>query len=172
MIATRAANPADVEAIGDILAEALAGYCTWAPSDWAPPVPTAVDVSRLAQALERPDVWCLVALDGADLIGHVALSLFTVEDPQLPPADTINLWQLFVRPAFQGLGVAKQLMNAAVQEARAREFTRMRLWTPQGAGRARRFYEREGWTMTGAVHEHSPFGLPVVEYERAIARSG
>jgi len=44
----------------------------------------------------------------------------------------------------------------------------MRLWTPQGAGRARRFYEREGWTATGNVHEDSPFGLPTVEYARRV----
>jgi GNAT superfamily N-acetyltransferase len=76
--------------------------------------------------------------------------------------------QLFVRPAWQGRGIATRLMDAAAREARQRGFTRMRLWTPQGQSRARRFYEREGWTFTGAVHEDSPFGLPVVEYSRTL----
>jgi len=166
MAVTRVATPADAAVIGEILAEAFCGYRSWAPPEWAPPVPTATDVDRLAGTLERSDVWCLVALDGVDVIGYVALSPFTVEDPEPAPEGTINLWQLFVRPAFQGHGVATQLMDAAVREARRRGFIRLRLWTPLGAARARRFYERDGWTLTGAVHERSPFGLPVVEYER------
>ena len=80
----------------------------------------------------------------------------------------VNLWQLFVRPAWHGRGIANALMEAAVHEARQRGFTRMRLWTPQDQRRARRFYEREGWTLTGGVHYESPFGLPVVEYARNL----
>jgi hypothetical protein len=33
---------------------------------------------------------------------------------------------------------------------------------------SRRFYEREGWTLSGDVHLESPFGLPVVEYTRNL----
>ena len=124
---------------------------------------------RFADALGRSDVWCLLALDDQEVIGHVALSLFSMEDPEPPPAGTINLWQLFVRPAWQGRGIATVLIEAAASEARRRGFTRMRLWTPQGQRRARRFYEREGWTQTGDVHEDSPFGLPTVEYTRTLA---
>ena len=168
MAVTRVAQPADAAVIANVLAEAFDGYRAWAPSDWAPPVPTAAEVTRLANALSRSDVWCLLGLDGQEVIGHVALSLFTVEDPELPPAGTINLWQLFVRSRWQGHGVAKPLTEAAVHEARRRGFSRMRLWTPRGAGRARRFYAREGWALTGGVHEESPFGLPTVEYARHL----
>jgi hypothetical protein len=34
---------------------------------------------------------------------------------------------------------------------------------------SRRFYEREGWTLTGRVNRRSDFGLPTIEYERSIA---
>jgi predicted N-acetyltransferase YhbS len=168
-VITRLATPTDAPDIAAVLGEAFDGYRSWAPREWMPPVPTvAEEVTRLADALARPDVWCLIALDGPELIGHVALSAFTVEDPESPAPGTINLWQLFVRPAWQGRGVAKPLMGAALEEARERGFTRIRLWTPQGAGQARRFYEREGWSQTGKVHEESPFGLPVVEYSRRL----
>jgi GNAT superfamily N-acetyltransferase len=59
-------------------------------------------------------------------------------------------------------------MRMAIEESRRRGFTRLRLWTPHGARQARRFYEREGWSLTGAVHEQSGLGLPVVEYERSV----
>jgi GNAT superfamily N-acetyltransferase len=168
MTTGRVAEPADAAAISAILGEAFEGYRSWAPSDWAPPVPTETDVARFADALGRSDVWCLLALEHRHAIGHVALSLRTMEDPEPPLVGTINLWQLFVRPAWHGRGIATWLMGAAASEARHRGFTRMRLWTPQGQSRARRFYEREGWTLTGSVHEDSPFGLPVVEYTRTL----
>jgi GNAT superfamily N-acetyltransferase len=83
---------------------------------------------------------------------------------------TVNLWQLFVRPIWQGSGVGQRLMRSALTEAHARGFVRLRLWTPRGAAGARRFYEREGWTLTGNERDESPIGLPIVEYERASAR--
>jgi GNAT superfamily N-acetyltransferase len=168
MTTARVAEPADAAAISAILGEAFEGYRSWAPSDLAPPVPTQADVARFADALGRSDVWCLLALDDQQVIGHVALSLLSMEDPEPPPVGTINLRQLFVKPAWQGHGIATWLMETAASEARQRGFTRMRLWTPQGQSRARRFYEREGWTLTGGVHEDSPFGLPTVEYTRTL----
>jgi hypothetical protein len=40
----------------------------------------------------------------------------------------------------------------------------MRLGTPAEHHRARRFYEREGWTTDGEVIAETPLGLPLVEY--------
>jgi GNAT superfamily N-acetyltransferase len=77
-------------------------------------------------------------------------------------------WQLFVRPPWQGRGVATRLMRAAEAEARRRGFTRMRLWTPRDAARARRFYEREGWTATGSTRGSASVGLPLVQYARVL----
>jgi GNAT superfamily N-acetyltransferase len=127
-------------------------------------VPGSTEIAQFADALTRRDVWCLLALEGDEVIGHVALSRSTREDPGPPPAGTVYVWQLFVRPSWQGRGIAKQLMQAAVTEAAERGYSGMRLWTPQGASRARRFYEREGWTVTGRTNPNSPFGLPTIEY--------
>jgi predicted N-acetyltransferase YhbS len=172
MTTTRVAEPADAAAISGILGEAFEGYRSWAPSDWASPALTQAGVARFADALGRSDGWCLLALDDQQVIGHVALSPFSMENPEPPPVGTINLWQLSVRPAWQGLAIATRLMEKATSEARQRGFTRMRLWTPQGQSRARRLYEREGWTLTGGLHEDSPFGLPVVEYTRTLDPPG
>jgi GNAT superfamily N-acetyltransferase len=168
---TRIATPSDASALAANIAEGFDGYRAWAPSDWTPPVPGSTEVERLAGALARADVWCLLALDGSEVVGHVALALVTREDPGPPPSGTVFLWQLFVRSAWHGHGVAKQLMEAAAVEAATRGFSRIRLWTPQGAGRARRFYEREGWTPTGRVDRRSLFGLPTVEYGRSAGSS-
>jgi GNAT superfamily N-acetyltransferase len=165
---TRIAQVADAATIAELVAEGLSSYRSWAPAFWRPPLGQADEQPRFARALSRDDVWCMIALVAGRAAGHVALSLLSAEDPNPPPAGTVNLWQLFVRPPWQGTGLARELMRMAIEESRRRGFTRLRLWTPQGARQARRFYEREGWSLTGAVHEQSGLGLPVVEYERSV----
>ncbi len=91
MVVMRPAKPADGTTVATTLSSAFESYRAWAPREWSPPVPSAVDIARLSEALARPDVWCVLALDADEVIGHVALSLFTIEDPEPPPAGTINL---------------------------------------------------------------------------------
>ncbi len=167
-IRTRTATADDARLIAETLTEAFQGYLAWAPPDWSPPLGSEEEEAFLAKALSRPGVWCLLATAHERTVGHIALSPSTIVEPQPPPPGTINLWQLFVRPAWQGSGVAVQLLGAAIGEAQRRGFTRMRLWTPRGAARARRFYEREGWTATGRTREETDFGLPIVQYARAL----
>ena len=53
---------------------------------------------------------------------------------------------------------------AAVRAARERGYAALRLFTPAGHGRARRFYEREGWVAAGdEFHDPGP-DLVLVEY--------
>ena len=47
----------------------------------------------------------------------------------------------------------------------------MRLFTPAGQARARRFYEREGWVQAGAEFHEPALGLALVEYRYALASS-
>ena len=68
------------------------------------------------------------------------LSFARIDDPGL-----VHFRQLFVTRGHWGTGLARRLHAAAIDEARARGFTAMRLFTPGGQERARRFYEREGW---------------------------
>ena len=81
-----------------------------------------------------------------------------------------HFWQLFVREPWWGTGLATALHAEAVREAGARGFASMRLFTPAAHARARRFYEREGWTPA-APFDDLDFGMPLVEYRRAISSS-
>ena len=117
MAPTRIATSLDASAIAADIAEGFAGYRAWAPSSWQPPVPGSTEIAQFADALTRRDVWRLLALEGDEVIGHVGWSRSTREDPGPPPAGTVYVWQLFVRPSWQGRGIAKQLMQAAVTEA-------------------------------------------------------
>jgi hypothetical protein len=53
--------------------------------------------------------------------------------------------------------------------ALARGYREMRLWTPRDSGRARTFYERDGWSPSGAERYADDLRLNVVEYRRMLA---
>ena len=81
-----------------------------------------------------------------------------------------HLWQLFVRPSHGGSGAAPELLDAAVQAAAERGYDRMRLFAAAGQVRARRFYEREGWTAPEPPRPDPAFGMDTVEYRRTVPR--
>jgi GNAT superfamily N-acetyltransferase len=164
----RTAAPRDADRIVTVLTEGFEGYRTFAPPGWEPPDSKA-ELKRLRAFLGNEEVWCLVAEEGAVMAGHVAI-MPTWVHPQPSGDDAMaHFWQLFVREAWWGSGLARALHAEAVREAGVRGFTSMRLFTPAGHARARRFYEREGWTSLGAPVDDMDFGMPLMEYRRAIS---
>ena len=148
----------------------IESYSEWAPG-WIP-VPPSPEMRERLDGLYDDDkrAWALMALAGDEVVGLVSLALTTGADARVPDAGTVYLWQMFVRRDWQGSGLAGALMDRVLEEARRRGYDRMVLWTPAGAARARRFYEREGWELTGEEDPESQFGLPLVQYGRAIRR--
>jgi GNAT superfamily N-acetyltransferase len=138
-------------------------YRAFAPAGWSPRLPRGA-VERIAEQLRNRHTWALLAQIAGEPAGHVALC------PDLARADTVCLWQLFVRPQWWGTGLARTLHDAFMAEARERGYTAARLNTPAPHARARRFYEGCGWRPSGPPHELWDFGIPVIEYRRALDR--
>ena len=164
--AFRDATAADAPRLGRSVAEAFERYREFAPSDWQPP-PAATQTGRLAELLGRADVWCRVAEHDGELAGYVCvipatLSVFAREEPSLA-----HLRLMFVEPPYWGSGLAKTLHDAAITEAAERGYTAIRLFTPTGQARARRFYQREGWREAADPFD-ADFGLPTIEYRRPV----
>ena len=80
-----------------------------------------------------------------------------------------HLWQLFVLPDWWGRGVAPVLHDAAIAEMQARGYLSARLYTPAQHVRARRFYERRGWSAHGEAWNED-LGLPLTEYQLGLER--
>ena len=163
----RPATAEDAEAIAVTIAEGFDGYRAFAPEGWEPPADLG-DVEALRRRITATDVWCAVAEVDGEVVGHCSFlpaSLWRGGDPDPGLA---HLWQLFVRPAHWGSGAARELHAAAVEAAAERGYERMRLFAAAGQTRARRFYEREGWTAAGPPVFDPGFGMELVEYSRPV----
>jgi GNAT superfamily N-acetyltransferase len=160
--------PSDAEAMRRLLGEAFRSYRDFAPPGWRVP-DTETSASRIREYLEGPSVRGSVAVVDGHHAGHV-LWLPARESVQFPDPDPAlaHLWQLFVRSGDQGSGLGTALLDRAVTEAAGCGFTRMRLFTPEGHSRARRFYEREGWELRQRIGPGPDLGLPLLEYVRPL----
>ncbi|TMK62389.1 MAG: GNAT family N-acetyltransferase [Actinobacteria bacterium] len=81
--------------------------------------------------------------------------------------ESCELRSLYVVPGAWGTGVARRLSEAALDAMRDHGAAEAVLWVLEANGRARRFYEREGWTLTGETRV-SPLGPREVRYRRAL----
>lgn len=168
----RRATPADADAIAATVSAGFETYRAFAPEGWQPPDPLELALGVVVR-LKLPTLRGWVAeTEAGEVAGHVtyvpaADSKAGSDDPALA-----HLEQLFVRPAHFGGGLAARLLAVAVSDAAASGFTHIRLGTPRDHHRARRFYEREGWTTDEAPVEDEALGFVLILYRRELAGSG
>jgi GNAT superfamily N-acetyltransferase len=174
-VVTRRAGLADLDTVLDDLAAGFASYGEFAPAGWRPPDREA-QRDREAEILADPATWTLLALVDTAAVGHVAFSPARerrIDEPggdwrarQVVPG-LAHLRQLFVLPDWWGRGVAPVLHDEAIAEMRARGYGAARLYTPARHARARRFYERRGWSFVGQGRNED-LGLTLAEYRLAL----
>lgn len=80
-----------------------------------------------------------------------------------------ELRALYVVPEAWGTGAASALAAAALDAIRRSGHDVAFLWVGENNSRARRFYEREGWTTDGERRADSTFGLTELRYVRNVA---
>ncbi len=174
-VETRRASLTDLDALLDNVRAGFDSYVEFAPDGWQPPS-LGRDRESTADFLGDSETWALLALAGGQPVGHVAF--FPAREParhrrhwrerrKIP--GLVHLWQLFVLPEWWGRGVAATLHDAAVAEMARRGFDTARLYTPSSHTRARRFYERRGWSAHGEQWSDE-LRLVLTEYRRAVAR--
>jgi GNAT superfamily N-acetyltransferase len=119
-----------------------------------------VESFRAGLARQAPDSRVWVAEMGGEIVGTAVC--------RREGETSAELSALYVVPASWGTGVARALMDAALasmQELGARDAV---LWVGEANGRARRFYEREGWVDDGTSRA-SEIGPPEVRYRLELA---
>ena len=104
-----------------------------------------LDAMTLEKCEENAFRWLdnvLVAKDGDRVVGFVGYGHHGPEDP-----DTGEVYALYVLPEYQGMGVGRQLLDAALDKLSA--FPHLCLWAVKGNERAIRFYEKNGFRLNG-----------------------
>ena len=172
LITTRRATVDDVDTVLGHVQAGFDSYTQFAPPGWQPPV-AEIDRPRTRQFLGDRQTWALLALVDGVSVGHIAF--LPAREWGTPPRRSgdplsrplirglAHLWQLFVLPEWWGGGVAPLLHERAIAEMRNRRFLEARLFTPSLHARARRFYERQGWSSRGE-HWNEGLELMLCEY--------
>jgi RimJ/RimL family protein N-acetyltransferase len=128
------------------------------------------------RAQDRAEVWAgwlardhradpvLVAEEAGTVIGFASVG------PAEEPARFGQLSTIYVDPDRWGTGAGWALLVAAQTALAGLGYTHAVLWVLPGNHRARRFYERAGWTLDGARRTEEVWGVVVeeVRYRRLL----
>jgi GNAT superfamily N-acetyltransferase len=106
-----------------------------------------------------------VAVDGSTIYGLATTGLCRDED--LPNFG--ELMAIYVDPAHVGNGVGRALITSA-RERLSVVSTQAALWVLQDNVRARRFYERDGWSFDGTrrTRTYGDAPMPELRYRRTL----
>lgn len=98
----------------------------------------------------------------------VGFSYLGPDDEDDPATGLLNA--LHLDPAEQGRGTGRTLMEDALNAMRARGWRHAVLWVLRDNAHARAFYQRGGWTPTGAQREEyiGTAATPQLRYTRPL----
>ncbi|MDG4760008.1 GNAT family N-acetyltransferase [Micromonospora sp. WMMD710] len=98
----------------------------------------------------------------------VGFSYLGPDDEGGPATGLLNA--LHLDPREQGRGTGRALMVDALDAMRAQGWRRAVLWVLRDNAHARAFYERGGWTLTGAQRDEyiGPVPTPQLRYTRPL----
>lgn len=82
--------------------------------------------------------------------------------------DAVEICELYVEPFFLGQGIGTQLLSQAVQEARQQGIPSAYLWVVAKNQKARKFYEKHGFSPSGKTAAIEGTGQWEMRYEMQI----
>ncbi|GGU35379.1 GNAT family N-acetyltransferase [Lentzea flava] len=157
MVELRRATPADAPAIAGIW------YSGWCDAHLGN-VPQQLVDARPEESFEPRALEHVRHTTVATVNGEVAGFVMVVGD---------EVEQVYVSASHRGSGVASALLRAAEQDVAAGGHAVAWLAVVAGNTRARRFYERQGWTDEGlfdhqAPHPDGPIPVPAHRYTKPV----
>jgi ribosomal protein S18 acetylase RimI-like enzyme len=162
-IEVREARPQEHAEAGQVTALAYREFVRHGDPDWED------YLQRIANVESRAGIAVVfVAAEGERILGSATLELgerIESDDPPLP-ADEAQIRMLGVHPDARRRGVARMLIDACFERARAMGKTRMTLHTTHRMKVARTMYERMGFRRL--PDRVFPDGFVLLTYERAI----
>jgi diamine N-acetyltransferase len=145
----RDARPGDGDALAAMAASSFIDTFAhlYRPEDLTAFLASAFGPEGLPAQIADPAYRIRVACDGERIVGYAKIGANTLPAPA--PADAAELKQLYVLSDWKGAGVAKALMDWAIESARETGATTMVLSVFSENVRAQRFYARYGFKEIG-----------------------
>jgi GNAT superfamily N-acetyltransferase len=111
----------------------------------------------------RPGAGCLVAEERGRIIGFVG---YGAPEERTETAGLGEVYAIYLERSAVGTGVGRELFVEATRRLHGQGYTRAFLWVLETNERARRFYERAGWSWDGttSAHRFDRAELPIVRY--------
>ena len=162
----RAATPLDISAIEAVY------YRSWR-SAYEPLLEPEL-LETLAAQRSRDFDWLrgMSSSDAAVLVGvdrgGSVLGVAQVSEALHGPRDLPEITMLYVDPPAWGSGIASSLMDGGLAWLEGRGHTLARLRVVENHHRARRFYEREGWTLDPRLEPVTTELARLVYYRRDV----
>jgi RimJ/RimL family protein N-acetyltransferase len=152
----RRARVEDAPAIADLHVRSWqAAYRHVFPAERLDAMDAAERVERWEQNVVDADVPVFVA-DQQGVVGFVAVG------PSRDPDCDGELWGIYLAPEAWGSGAGGALMEAGLEYLRA-NFREAILWVLRDNPRARRFYEKHGWSADGREKRGRHLGVDTDE---------
>jgi ribosomal protein S18 acetylase RimI-like enzyme len=114
-------------------------------------------------AVDQAEAGAFVAEEGGRIVGFSSFGPSRDDDAG---ERTGEIPAIYVEPSTIGRGIGRELLQAATAALRDEGFERATLWVLEANERARRFYEKAGWSWDGTVdrHDFDCANEPVVRY--------
>src|SRR3954465_2075527 len=122
------------------------------------------ELSGLPGKYARPGGVVLIARDGAEAAGAVA---YRMVEPGV-----CEMKRLYVRPAFRGSGLGRELANELIEDARARGYRTMLLDTLASMTSARALYRDLGFVPVAPYYDNPLPGVMYMALELANSACG
>jgi len=151
-VTLRHARPQDAIAIASVhVASWQMAYGGLLPAEFLASLSAAARARTWTEILERTpkrEATILVAEVNGVIIGFAAVTRTTDGEPE---PGTGALRSLYVEPAFWGTGAGRALHDRALISLVELGVAQATLWVLDDNRRARRFYERRGWSADGGL---------------------
>ena len=157
----RDAGPGDAAALSMVATDSfLAAYCdTSDPHAVAEHIEAEFAPASIEAEMASPDCAYMIAMIGKSATGLMKLRADSVPE-QLEGRNALELQQLYVHSDYQGFGIGRALIDAAVRHARTNRYEAIWLQAWSKAEWALAFYERNLFRRVGDI----PFFLGQQEF--------
>jgi ribosomal protein S18 acetylase RimI-like enzyme len=131
-----------------------AAYRGIVPDEYLNNMPADRDLKaeKYRESFAKPgDIQSYCVVSDGKMIGLLTIDIINAE-----------IWAIYLLEEYWGKGIGKEVLDFAISEMKRMKHSALFLWVLEGNGRAKRFYERNGFRFSGIKREKE-YGKALVQ---------